>query len=368
MKTAKRLALLFVLTFAALLCGCESGEVQRRVVIHAMGIDPHEKGYEVSYQIFSGGEADSGPIDASESTVVTLLAQGRTLFEAEESLRLQTGKEVFLGDAELIVISEDLKDADLVEFLQYFRRADLYLGVNVVFCRGSAADAIGTKLEQGSATAILLRGVVEQAIKSGRAFSSRIMELSNAIEHDGEAAAIPILSLEKGEKTEDDKSISDLTIGVFGAQVVSPDGAVGELDENAAMGLRLLRADARQLSLEVAVSGGTAAVVIDNMKIKRKISVSGGVPYIRLNIRGRYDIRSSPTGVDEEEIKQAAQMQLLALCEAASKAVRDGGVDLIQLQKLLMKYETKYAESLNGDYSEAVKQTVYSVSTSLSKY
>ena len=115
-----------------LLSGCKpAGEVQHRIVVHALGIDTHEKGYEVSYQVFSGGAPDGGPVDADQSTVVTLLAQGRTLYETEESLRLQTGREVFLGDAELIVISEELKDENIIEFL-FFCNHNKCTAINLI--------------------------------------------------------------------------------------------------------------------------------------------------------------------------------------------------------------------------------------------
>ena len=380
--------LIFALLAAMLLlCGCQPmGEVQRRIVVHALGIDSGERGYEISYQVFSGGASDGAPVDADESTVITLLAQGSTLFECEESLRLQTGKDVFLGDVELIVISEELKNEDLTEFLRYFRESDVYLGVNVVYCKDKAKDTIGAKLEQGSATAILLREVVEEAIRKGRAQSARIIEISNAIEYDGEAIAIPVLSLEKGEasgKKEDDSSnkgekssseedkgedstVSDTTIGVFASQLVSPDGAGDTIDESTVMGVRLLRADAERAAIRVEVPQGTASVELTNIKIKRRLTLRGGFPELSVRINGIYEIRSLPTGADEEEIRQAAQRELTELCRKGAETLQGG--DLLQIGKMLRKYEPRYAESLDGDFSEVIPNTAVSVEVVLKKY
>lgn len=360
---------ILALTAAVLFSGCKPiGEVQRRIVVHAIGIDPIEGGYEVSYQVFTGGEAQSGgPVDASESTVITLLAQGRTLYETEESLRLQTGKEVFLGDAELIVISEDLKDEPLVDFLNYFRRSDVYLGVNVVFCRGSAKDTIGAKLEQDSATAILLRGVVESAIEAGRACSSRIIEISNAIDS-GEGAAIPVLKLEKGEEKPDDVTVTDLTIGVFDSAVISSDGGHGEMDENATMGLRLLRGDVSETSLEVMTEKGVASVKIERIKLSRKVTVRDGLPHISAVIKGKYDVMFSPEGVSDAEVKNAAEEQIIWLCDRGFTASRDSGTDLLRLKRMLEKYEPHYAENLGDGFSAALSGTQYEISAVLYKY
>lgn len=365
----KRLAVIFFALAAMLLCGCEAGEVQRRIVVHALGIDPLGDGYEVSYQVFSGGTSSEqgGPVDASESTVITLLAQGRTLYETEESLRLQTGKEVFMGDVELIVLSDGLKDADITEFLRYFRRADVYLGVNVVFCRGSAGELIGQKLNQGSATAILLKGVVETAIDRGRACSSRIIEISNSLV-EGSSAAIPVLSLEKEGGESEDSTVSDVTLGVFGSLLITKDGFAGEIGEDEAMGIRLLRGDVKELSVEVGTEKGIAALELKNMKIKRRISLENGAPLLKIRIDGIYELRSSPEGLKESEAVNVAEKQLLELCAKAFEALQKNRCDFIELGKLLEKYEPEYAEAQNEDFGGAIEELTVSVEASLKKY
>ena len=366
----KRLAVIFFALAAMLLCGCEAGEVQRRIVVHALGIDPLGDGYEVSYQVFSGGTSSEqgGPVDASESTVITLLAQGRTLYETEESLRLQTGKEVFMGDVELIVLSDGLKDADITEFLRYFRRADVYLGVNVVFCRGSAGELIGQKLNQGSATAILLKGVVETAIDRGRACSSRIIEISNSLGGGSSAAAIPVLSLEKEGGESEDSTVSDVTLGVFGSLLITKDGFAGEIGEDEAMGIRLLRGDVKELSVEVGTEKGIAALELKNMKIKRRISLENGAPFLNIRIDGIYELRSSPDGLKESDAVNAAEKQLLELCADAFEALQKTRCDFIELGKLLEKYEPEYAEAQSEDFGRAIEELTVSVEASLKKY
>lgn len=359
----KKLFLCLLLASSFLLTSCKnSGEVQRRIVVHALGIDAHPAGYEVSYQVFSGGTPDGTPVDADESTVVTLLAQGRTLYETEESLRLQTGKEVFLGDAELIVISEELKDEDLAEFLQYFRKSDVYLGVNVVYCKGKASETIGSKLEQGSATAILLRSVVEEAVKNSRAQSSRIIEISNALERDNESVAMPILTLSKGEDRGEEFTLSDTTVGVFESQLITPDGAAGILDENGIMGVRLLRGDAKSMSIVVEVPEGIASVGLSDIKIKRRVAAKDGSPVVSVDISARYDIRSAPKDSNEEEVREAAQQQLIALCADAQKTLSQG--DTMKIGKLLKKYCPAFSES----NPNAAADTVFSVTVRLYKY
>lgn len=374
--------LVFAIVFALFLSGCESGEVQRRMVVHAIGIDRAEEGYEVSYQIFSGGESsDSGPVDASEETVKTLLSVGRSLTAAEESLELQTGKDVFLGDVELILISEELKDEDISQFLQYFRNVGIYLGVNVCYCRGKARDTVGAKLEQGAATAILLRSVVERAVQKSRACSARIIEISNTFA-DGEAVAVPILTLEKsgdngkqsessdkqGENSDSEKdtTVSDTTIGVFDSLLISKDGIIGEADELIAQGIRLLKGNAEKLEIETEAEAGKISVKVSGVKIKRKIEIKDNRPLLRVFIEGEYDIRLAPPDMPETEVLSAAETRILELCKAAAEKMSESGADLVNVKKMLEKYHQEYAEAVKD--APAVKIAVFEVSAKLKKY
>lgn len=380
---------LFLAAFLAiLLTGCETGQVQQRVVVHAIGIDKAEEGYEVSYQVFSGGEgSDSGPVDANEDTVKTLLSQGSTLTFCEKSLELQTGKDVFFGDTELILVSEELKDEDITEYLQYFRNADVFLGVNVCYCRGKAKDTVGAKLDQGAATAILLRDVVERAFTEGRACSSRIIEISNALA-DGESIAIPILSLERNESdTQQSKqpngqqgqeeseagsgagqesTISDTTIGVFNSIMYSREGNLGEADEVTTQGVRLLKGNAEALAIETEVGGRRISVAVDEMKIKRSVEIRDSLPTLVIRISGQYDIRFAPPDMPEEEIIAATEEKILELCSLAAQRMRETGADLVDLKKMLEKYYPEYAEKVTS--GQAIGLCAYDIAAQLKKY
>lgn len=363
----RKLCCIAVMACTLLLCSCQSNsEVQRRIVVHALGIDAGEKGFDVSYQVFSGKAPDGAPVDADESTVVTLTAQGRTLYGTEESLRLQTGKEVFLGDVELIVISDELKDEPLTEFLQYFRSSDIYLGVNVVYCKGKASDTIGVKLKQGSATAILLRGVVDEARKNGRALSPLIIGISNALELDDEMIAVPVLTLEKGEDKGEEYILTDTTLGVFDSQLVTKDGPKAVIDETAVMGITLLRAEAHELSIQAPTEQGIASVDIKNIRTERSVEISDGVPLVRLNISAQYEIRSFPIGSSEEDIRLSAQKELLNICVAGYGAIKYG--DIFEIGKLLKKYKPEYVRSLGSGLEEVIPKTVFDVNVRLKKY
>lgn len=361
----------FAALFAALilLTGCEAGEVQRRIVVHALGIDPAGEGYTVSYQIFTGGGgADSGPVDANEQTVITLEADGATLYDAEKNLGLETGREVFLGDVELIVVSRELAGTKLFDLLQYVGRTDIYPGVNVIYCNGRAKDVIGEKLERGAATALLLRGIVQSAVSSCTACSSRIIELSNTVLSDGGARAVPVLTLEKEGDPGEDSSVSPVKIGVYESLVISREGVAGSLSDGGVTGLRLLSCDASDIDAELDTPFGPASVNITGIRAKRRISIEDGRPALRVYIAGKYKVKSAPAKISEEELKILCEKELLRLCGAACRESAESGADFIGLGKLLRKYEPGYYSLNSGDLGGAVKTAVFYVRACLRKY
>lgn len=365
MKKAYFLAAFFLLAF--LLSGCKgSGEVQRRLVVHAIGVDPADEGFTVSYQVFAGRADESGPTDADESTVVTLLAAGRTLGEAEENLRLKTGKEVFLGDCELILISDKLREIGLMGFLDYLKSSDVYSGVSVAYCRGSASETVSAKLKQGSATAILLRGVLEEAIMCGRALSSRVIELTNALEFDGESAAVPVLEMTLGRDNGDGSTLTETDIGVYHSIIMTPNGCGPETDSDSAAGISLLKGSTRALEFLVESKNGSADIRLDKVRSSRKIRIENGMPVIDINISGRYTVRASTGDMSDDEIKKLSEKALLELCSSGYEYISSG--DLFEIKKMMIKYEGDYFRSKKDSIGEIIPKTTFNVRASLFKY
>ena len=90
-------------------------------MVHAIGIDPvDEDVYEMSWQVFKAQPPEGGgPVDATGQNIITITTYGRSVYEALKSLERQTGKEVFIGDMELIVLGSDCRKG--------------YFGADVIF-------------------------------------------------------------------------------------------------------------------------------------------------------------------------------------------------------------------------------------------
>ena len=189
---------------AAFLCGCTRlADVNLRLVVHAVGVDIIDDGiWRASYQVFNAQPAqEGGPVDATDQNVVTIVTYGRSLYETQKSLELQTGKEVLTGDVELIVLgrgftpTQECIGEDISGVLSYFwNNYDIYMGVNVVFSEGDAADIVSAELEHGTAAAELLNRMILSAQEYTRTVPTRLIEASNHLSDECSGFIVPMMS------------------------------------------------------------------------------------------------------------------------------------------------------------------------------
>ncbi len=161
--------LIAMIAVLMLLTGCESSDVQKRLVVTAIGIG--EDG--ITYQAFS---------PENEIEVYTYVCY--SLPEAEEKLALETGKEVFLDDTELIVFSGT---ENIEPYLSYlWHSPDIYMGTAVIFCKGSLGKLF--EIPSDEITGIL--AVVDSKVG--------LIDLYNDIYSADNVASVPLFS-ENGE-------------------------------------------------------------------------------------------------------------------------------------------------------------------------
>ncbi len=354
-----------------MLSGCSKlAYVQVRLVVHAVGIDIDEKtgGYKVSYQIFSPDKtASSSPTDAGTTNVNTLVMAGKTLYEAEKNLELQTGREAFFGSTELIVIGKTMTDRNLAELMGYFHgSADIYMGTEVVFSSANALDILSANFSKGNISAQVLRESVNAAREDSSTSSARIIEISNAISERGGALIMPVVTVAMGKSSGESSNLSNTLYGVYGSMIVKDGYPVALIDRNCAKGIRLLNASAKSIGFNVTVGEDIATVSVDNMKIKREIEILNGYPVISVKISGVMEINENPNDMLEEVIRQAAQHKMFDLCELAyNEIIINQGADVFDIGRLLRKYESGYYANTLESFDEVVKNTLFDVEINL---
>lgn len=367
----KKRIILFVMA-ALLLTGCtRRADVRLRLVVHAIGIDIEDDVYSVAYQVFTAQPPEGGgPVDATQSNVMTMVSYGRTIYEAQKNLEFQTGKEVFIGDVELIVLGLSLVERDISETLSYFwDNTDIYMGVNVAFADGKAADVVGVGIEQGTATTELLTEMIIASSADGSSIPARLIEISNRLEERGASLVVPVLTAKKADNSggKEDTNIYDMALGVFRNMLVKDKKPIVYVTKEETKGISILTDRANDISLELAVDGKRAAVAAKLSKIKRKIRIGeNGYPVIKVYVKGTAVITENSYDVSEESLRVAAQEEIIRLCSLGyEKSVSAHSADVLEIGKLLRKYCNKYYKASENDFEDVVKNTSFEINADL---
>lgn len=173
------------IAFMLLLTGCTSTDVQKCLVVTAIGIGDGT----ISYQAFS-----------PENEIEIYTFEFQNLSEAEQALALKTGKEVFLGDVELIIFSgsENIEP----ELVWLWHSPDIFMGTPVAFTNSPPETVLQTKSEE----------IV--AILSTAGSEVGLIDLYNSIYSAENDAKIPLLS-ETGEISGEILLKSSLECGII---------------------------------------------------------------------------------------------------------------------------------------------------------
>ncbi|MCD7784648.1 MAG: hypothetical protein LUH18_03580 [Oscillospiraceae bacterium] len=161
--------LIAIVASVLLLTGCTSSDVQKRLVVTAIGIGENS----ISFQAFS-----------PENEIEVYTFECHNLREAAEDLSLRTGKEVFLGDTELIIFSGNENIEPYLVTL--WHSPDIFMGTPVAFTEASPEEIL--KIPSEDITAILTVSGEEVGL----------IDLYNEIYSPEESAKLPLLS-ETGE-------------------------------------------------------------------------------------------------------------------------------------------------------------------------
>ena len=122
----------------------ESAEFERRAIFTSLGVDKSDEGYEVSGLVIIESTPES---ISSNAQIVT--SKGRDFSEALYKLSISLGKEIGLAHCDAFIVSEELKDDDIIKVLDFCVRGNkLTQNAKVITCKGKAKDVLQVNMEK----------------------------------------------------------------------------------------------------------------------------------------------------------------------------------------------------------------------------
>lgn len=145
-----------VISLCLLLSGCGFKDIDKRIFISAIGIDPGEngEGYKVTLKV----ALPIGSVkDASGAKYAYFSKEGETIGESLRILETHTDKVLEFGHLKAIVINEKLLADGVKEYMDYFtRRGDIQLIAYIIAARPTAEDILKTEPDTEAASTVSL--------------------------------------------------------------------------------------------------------------------------------------------------------------------------------------------------------------------
>ena len=299
----KRIALLVTALAAATFSMPADHNIENRLLVHALGIDRTDDGYEVSFQVFrsSGAGADI-PIDISRSNVQLIKEKARTVSEAVDKCSAQLGRDVFLGHLQVICFGRNTDFSSPEELFSFaLKDRSVFLGVEVCMAEDRAEEVIMQELDRGTVSSENLFKALKEGLKGGRTEQCSMLSFLSCI-RSPQFFAVPVVKLSEqgGEKKES-------VIDVSGTAVISEGRVRGILDDEEGYGLSLLRDRSEHFDTVIEKDGRRADVRFDNADTDCRLTREGDKLIfsadIELSASVSLDIKGSEF-LSEEELSQ----------------------------------------------------------------
>lgn len=346
--------------------------IDRRGIVHAMGIDTSAEGYRVSLQIFqpAGTGADTA-VDVTGANIAVAVSEGKTVSEAIAAAGSSTGKELFFGHLQLICLGSDITLDEPKELFAFaICGRNISPSTDLCMAEGKAEELMQLKLTEEETSAEALTSLLNTSVE----YSQTVLcDLKSLLSDEG-CAAMPVLSVKNvgdnekscggnGEDTSDMPALSQ-SVELAGTAVFSPGGRI-ILDDKAALPAALLSGKAKKGSLVTVSDGEDVTSELDNCRRRRSICIENSRLILRTNITvsARPDHELDPE--KSRMLSITAARELKESCASLQTKMLKKGIDIFgteqlikqRFPKLWLKYRSD-TESLLYDVDVFVDVTV----------
>ena len=276
MHTRAHISLIPAAVIACIACSSfgRSISIDRRGLVHAIGIDNDENGYKVTMQIFqpTGGGADTA-VDSTKPNITVAVSEGRTVGEALAAARSSTGKELFFGHLQLICLGRDVQLGDPYELFA-FALGDKNISPAASLCMAedTAAELMEIRLSEEEISSEALNGLLEVSSEYSETVPCDIIKLLNS---DG-MTAMPMLKAngeEKDSSSEDNSTEVSRMIKLAGTAVTGSDTL---LDARQSMAAAMLCGQAEKAYLVTDIGSEEITSALEDISARPALSIKDG--------------------------------------------------------------------------------------------
>ena len=307
--------------------------IDKRGIVHAMGIDECDDGYRVSLQIFQpgGGGADTA-VDVTKPNVTPAVCEGRTVSDALAKAKSSTGKELFFGHLQLICLGRGtpLDDPDDL-FAFALGDKNISPSANVCMAENTAEElitiSVGITEEETSAEA--LTRLLEVSREYSDTTGCDLIDILSA----EQVPTIPVLRVKSSDTDSGEGSTEVSSVIELAGTSAGSGGTM--LDTKEALAAAMLSGKADKGHIVSEISAGSVTSSLDSFSIKRDIDIKDG----RLVVTSGIKLTAAPDRVLDSsqcaELSNAISAELEKNCLELQRKMYSEGRDIFGTQKLI---------------------------------
>lgn len=363
--------------------GCDRRiEINERVIVHAIGIDEADEGYEISIQIFApSGTGVDTPIDTSKPNMKVVSKKGKTIMECLNECELILGQKIFLGLAEFVILGESMYERNLSKELEWVvKHSESNLGLVIAYSETSAKDILNVPLNEGTTSVETLYEVVTYSIKYGAAAKSDLLTVVNRLDDPMGSGIIPVLSIvqEEGgdsqggnssdggtqdESSQGESSQEDSSQGGEGSSdsgssseheqstphleikktaILKDKKVAGFVNRDEISGILWLTNKIDKIRINVEFESGVKALDFENKKTKIRIINKKDKMIFSVDIVSEVSLMNFYSDKEKSQIREKCEEAIMKRCEMASKKVLEeinaDGMDVAKYTKFYQPY------------------------------
>lgn len=317
---------IFLLSTALLCSGCWNYmEVEERAVISGIGVDKSSDGLlEISCQVINPSRMKTGTAEggAAGTPVIVYSSSAKTVFEAMRDMASKTGRKLFFGHSQVLIIGEEAARDGLENILDFFNRdPEIRRRAFIAVVKGKAGDYLTAEAGMAKIPAFGIADAIEDSVFNSRAARIRIRDYSLDLTEASEqpvASRLELFSDDKGKRR----------VEASGTAVFKGFRLVGYLNEVETRGylwatggiksgivsVPVAEEEDKRIAMEILRAGGKIKPKItdDGIIIKIKVKVNGNIAEVsdkQLDINNPHNIpewEKKLSGVIIGEVQAAA--------------------------------------------------------------
>lgn len=389
MKTKVRKIILFFLIFSLFfLTGC-SGSVQlhERMVIQGIGIDLDSSGYKVTIQALDFKNSQGG----TEPSVKLMELKGKSLLEALENAKKQSGLIPTYSQNLVVVVGKSLAASGMNNFLDFFiRHYEARPTVKICVAETSASEILSISRDGKNIQAKEISDLIPENLNSDvmhfvgslqgktsdpycaylKIENSRKENVSTGeIQSKGEGEDSSEQATNSGAKNGTTKPEEDKekTLGMAGIAFFDGDKMLGVEDQNDFLGALAVKG-MQGLGVYNIHSEGLGDISLDIVKAKSKINVNTNEKrfYIDIILETNALEVTPEQGVnigkdEQEQIEKQFSSEIKAICEQVIGKLIGLNSDIFRFEKVILNSEPQYFRNHYESLKETLKEFDYMV-------